>query len=60
MRKAAYTGEAITIGIRGKPEVALISCKELERLREIEQEGDVRLLEEAAEHHDALEPFRIS
>lgn len=47
VRRAAYKGEAITIGMRGKPEVVLISFEELEKLRQLEDERDARLLEEA-------------
>lgn len=47
VRRAAYRGETIPIGLRGKPEVALISYEELEQLRELEDQRDVRLLEEA-------------
>jgi len=47
VRRAAYKGEIITIGMRGRPEVALISFEELERLRRLEDERDAQLLEEA-------------
>ncbi len=47
IRRAAYKGEAITIGMRGKPEVVLISLEELEKLRQLEDERDTRLLQEA-------------
>lgn len=47
VRRAAYKGEAVAIGLRGKPEAALISYEELERLRELEDKRDARLLEEA-------------
>ena len=48
VRRAAYRGEAVAIGLRGsKPEAALISYEELERLRELEDKRDARLLEEA-------------
>lgn len=47
LKRAAYGGETVTIGSRGKPEAALISVTELERLRAMEMEHDARLLEEA-------------
>lgn len=47
VRRAAYKGDTIPIGLRGKPEAALISYEELERLRELETERDARLLEQA-------------
>ena len=46
LKRAAYGGETVTIGSRGKPEAALISVAELERLRAMEMEHDARLLEE--------------
>lgn len=47
VKRAAYKGETVTVGTRGKPEAALISVEELRRLRELEMERDARLLEEA-------------
>lgn len=47
VKRAAYKGETVTVGTRGKPEAALISVDELRRLRELEMERDARLLEEA-------------
>ena len=47
LKRAAYGGETVTIGSRGKPEAALISVTELERLRAMEMEHEARLLEEA-------------
>lgn len=47
VKRAAYRHETVTVGTRGKPEVALISVEELRRLRELELERDARLLEEA-------------
>lgn len=47
LKRAAYGGETITIGSRGRPEAALISVSELARLRAIEMEHDARQLEEA-------------
>jgi prevent-host-death family protein len=47
VKRAAYKGETVTVGSRGKPEAALISVDELRRLRELEMERDARLLEEA-------------
>lgn len=45
LKRVAYGGETIVIGSRGKPEAALISADELERLRSLEKERDARLLE---------------
>ncbi len=50
VKRAAYKGETVTVGTRGKPEAALISVDELRRLRELEMERDARLLEEAIRH----------
>ena len=47
VKRAAYKGETVTIGTRGKPEAALISVDELRRLQQAEAERDARLLEEA-------------
>ena len=47
VKRAAYKGETITIGTRGKAEVVLISAEELEKLRQLEDERDARLLAEA-------------
>lgn len=47
VKRAAYKGETVTVGSRGKPEAALISVEELRRLRDLELERDARLLEEA-------------
>jgi len=47
VKRAAYKGETVTVGTRGRPEAALISVDELRRLRELEMERDARLLEEA-------------
>ena len=54
VERAAYKGETVTVGTRGRPKVALISVDELRRLRELEMERDARLLEEAVRrslHH---------
>lgn len=47
VKRAAYKGETITIGSRGKIEVVLIAAAELEKLRQLEDEQDARLLAEA-------------
>ncbi|MBI3302987.1 MAG: type II toxin-antitoxin system Phd/YefM family antitoxin [Deltaproteobacteria bacterium] len=47
VKRAAYKGETISIGTRGKAEVVLISTAELEKLRQLEDERDARLLAEA-------------
>lgn len=47
VKRAAYKGETVTVGSRGKPEAALISVEELRRFREMELEREARLLEEA-------------
>ncbi len=47
MKRAAYKGETVTIGSRGKAEAALISVEELRRLRDLELEREARLLEQA-------------
>jgi prevent-host-death family protein len=47
VKRAAYKGETVTVGARGRPEAVLISVDELRRLRELELERDARLLEEA-------------
>ncbi|MBI4279066.1 MAG: type II toxin-antitoxin system Phd/YefM family antitoxin [Armatimonadetes bacterium] len=47
VKRAAYKGETVAIGSRGRPEAALISVEELRRLRELEMERDARLLERA-------------
>lgn len=47
MKRAAYKGETVTIGTRGKAEAALISVEELQRLRDLELEREARLLERA-------------
>lgn len=47
VKRAAYGGQTVIIGSRGKPEAALISAEELERLRSLEMERDARLLEAA-------------
>ena len=52
--KMAYKGETVTVGTRGRLEVALISMDELRRLREVEMARDARLLEDAvrrSRHH---------
>jgi prevent-host-death family protein len=46
LKRAAYGGETITIGSRGRPEAALISVAELSRLRAVDMEHDARELEE--------------
>lgn len=46
VKRAAYKGETITVGTRGKPEAALISVEELRRLQHLELERDARLLAE--------------
>ena len=47
VKRAAYKGETVTVGTRGKPEAALVSVEELKRLQELELERDTRLLEDA-------------
>ncbi len=47
VKRAAYKGETVTIGTRGKPEAALISVDELRRLQRAEAERDAQLLEDA-------------
>ena len=47
VKRAAYRGETVTIGTRGRAEAALVSVEELQRLRNLELERDARLLEEA-------------
>src|SRR5262245_16181641 len=47
VKRAAYKGEAVSIGARGKAEVVLIAAEELEKLRQLEDERDARLLAEA-------------
>ncbi len=47
VKRAAYKGEAIPIGSRGKAEVVLIAAEELEKLRQLEDERDAHLLAEA-------------
>lgn len=47
IKRAAYKGETVTIGTHGKPEAALISVDELQRLQQAEAERDAQLLEEA-------------
>ena len=47
VKRAAYKGETVSIGARGKPEVVLIAVEELEKLRQLEDERDTRLLAEA-------------
>jgi prevent-host-death family protein len=47
VKRAAYGGEHVLIGVRGKPEAALVPLADLERLRALELEHDTRLLEEA-------------
>ncbi len=49
VKQAAYKGETISIGTRGKAEVVLIAAEELEKLRQIEDERDARLLAEAVQ-----------
>jgi prevent-host-death family protein len=46
LKRAAYGGETITIGTRGRPEAALISVGELER-RAMEMYYDAKKLEHA-------------
>jgi prevent-host-death family protein len=47
VKRAAYKGELVSIGARGKAEVVLIAAEELEKLRQLEDERDARLLAEA-------------
>lgn len=47
LKRAAYGGETIMIGSRGKPEAALISVRELDRLRAVEMHYDAKRLEHA-------------
>jgi prevent-host-death family protein len=47
VKRAAYRGETVTIGTRGKPEAALISVDELRRLQQAEAERDAQLLEDS-------------
>jgi len=47
VKRAAYKGETVTVGTRGKPEAALISVEELRRLQDLELERDARLLADA-------------
>jgi len=47
LRRAAYGNETVLVGSRGRPEVAIVSVEEWERLRAIEDERDARLVEEA-------------
>jgi len=58
LKRAAYGGETVTIGSRGKPEAALISVVELARLRAMESEHDARLLEEAVRTSSATVGLR--
>lgn len=47
IKRAAYKGETVAIGARGKAEVVLIAIEELEKLRQLEDEQDAWLLAEA-------------
>ena len=47
VKRAAYKGETVSIGARGKAEVVLIAVEELGKLRRLEDERDARLLAEA-------------
>lgn len=47
VKRAAYRGETIAIGTRGKPEAALVSIEELQRLYSLDMANDARLLEQA-------------
>jgi prevent-host-death family protein len=47
VKRAAYKGETVSIGARGKAKVVLIAVEELEKLRQLEDERDTRLLTEA-------------
>ncbi len=47
VKRAAYKGETIAIGARSKPEAALISVEELQRLHDLDMANDARLLEQA-------------
>ncbi len=47
VKRAAYKGETIAIGSRNKPEAALVSVEELERLHQLDMANDARLLEQA-------------
>ena len=47
VKRAAYKGETIAIGARSKPEAALISVEEFQRLHALDMANDARLLEQA-------------
>ena len=47
LKRVAYGGQTVVIGSRGKPQAALVSIDELERLHSLEMERDAELLERA-------------
>jgi prevent-host-death family protein len=47
VKRAAYKGETVSIGARGRAEVVLIAVEELEKLRRLEDEQDAHLLADA-------------
>lgn len=57
VKRAAYAGEVVELGTRGKAEVALVSRQELRRLQELDREIDARRLERAIRSSRELVPF---